>query len=158
MHGEYLVGKGLKLPALASFSLNTSVWWWGRKNYRVCCVYLNSYRRALFRFSLGDKCWNHTECCAGESVNCGCGVIEIFQSRSVAAVLCSAEWLRCEWLVSDSIYRTMCKWVHIRGGSWIFAYCDHWMSAVWESARQLVGLCECSSSPPSQIILLKIAF
>lgn len=57
---------------------------------------------------------------ASEFVNCGHGVIETFQTCSVAAVLCSAEWLRSEWLVSDSIYLTMCKWVHIRGGSWIF--------------------------------------
>lgn len=41
-----------------------------------------------------------------------------------------------EWLVSDSIYWTlrMCKWDHIQGGGWIFAYCDRWMSAVQKSA------------------------
>lgn len=33
----------------------------------------------------------------------------------------------------------MRKWNHIQGGSWIFAYCDRWMSVVQKNAMQPVS-------------------
>lgn len=52
----------------------------------------------------------------------------------------------------------MCKWDHIQGGSWIFAYCDQWMS-VAETSRYAAGeLPEYFTSILSQIISVEIAF